>query len=91
MGRAAIRFVLPRFDMIYNLQSPFDMTYILHSTYDLIYDLQYLQSSDLSHYGDMRSAGTGWYSSPATDPRFASEYCEYLTRVNIPQKLWKAF
>ena len=39
------------------------------------------QSSELSHYGDMRSstAAVGqWYSSPASDPRFASEYCEYL-------------
>ena len=35
------------------------------------------QGSELSHYGDMRSAGTGWYSSPATDPRFASEYCKF--------------
>ena len=34
------------------------------------------QGSELSHYGDMRSASTGWYSSPATDPRFASEYCK---------------
>ena len=34
------------------------------------------QSSDLTHYGDMRSAGSGWYSSPATDPRFATEYCK---------------
>ena len=86
MGRAAIRFVLPLYDLIFILQSRYDMIYILHSTYDLIYilqshydliyNLQYLQSSDLSHYGDMRSAGTGWYSSPATDPRFASEYCE---------------
>ena len=33
------------------------------------------QGSELSHYGDMRSS-SGWYSSPATDPRFASEYCE---------------
>merc|ERR550532_1762661 len=38
------------------------------------------QSSDLSHYGDMRSASTGWYSSPATDPRFASEYFSSLMR-----------
>ena len=37
-----------------------------------------VQGSDLSHYGGMRD-GSGWYSSPATDPRFAlnSEYCEY--------------
>merc|ERR1719225_665806 len=38
------------------------------------------QGSDLSHYGDMRSASTGWYSSPATDPRFASEYFSSLMR-----------
>ena len=39
-------------------------------------------SSDLSHhYPDMRSSAasaTGWYSSPAADPRFASEYCKFL-------------
>ena len=39
-------------------------------------------STDLGHhYPDMRtsaaSAATGWYSSPAADPRFASEYCKY--------------
>ena len=40
-------------------------------------------SADLSHhYPDMRSsaaaasAASGWYSSPAADPRFASEYCK---------------
>ena len=39
------------------------------------------QGSDLSHYGDMRStAAPGWYSSPATDPRFASEYFSSLMR-----------
>jgi len=38
------------------------------------------QSSDLTHYGDMRSAGSGWYSSPATDPRFATEYFSSLMR-----------
>ena len=41
-------------------------------------------TSDLSHhYQDMRSsaaasAASGWYSSPAADPRFASEYCKFL-------------
>ena len=39
-------------------------------------------SSDLSHhYPDMRSSAasaTGWYSSPAADPRFASEYCKLI-------------
>ena len=31
------------------------------------------------HYHDMRgsTAATGWYTSPHTDPRFASEYCKY--------------
>ena len=31
-----------------------------------------------SHYHDMRgsTATAGWYASPATDPRFASEYCK---------------
>merc|ERR1719225_271661 len=38
------------------------------------------QGSDLSHYGDMRSSPAGWYSSPATDPRFASEYFSSLMR-----------
>ena len=38
------------------------------------------QGSDLSHYGDMRSSTAGWYSSPATDPRFASEYFSSLMR-----------
>ena len=39
------------------------------------------QGSDLSHYGDMRSGtAAGWYSSPATDPRFASEYFSSLMR-----------
>ena len=42
-------------------------------------------ASDLSHhYPDhMRSSAaaasaTGWYSSPAADPRFASEYCKFF-------------
>ena len=32
------------------------------------------------HYHDMRGSttATGWYTSPHTDPRFASEYCKYL-------------
>jgi hypothetical protein len=39
-------------------------------------------SADLSHhYQDMRStaaaSAAGWYSSPAADPRFASEYCKF--------------
>ena len=39
-------------------------------------------ASELSHhYPDMRSSAaasaTGWYSSPAADPRFASEYCKW--------------
>ena len=43
-------------------------------------------STDLGHhYPDMRtsaaSAATGWYSSPAADPRFASEYCEYIIHL----------
>ena len=46
-------------------------------------------TTDLSHhYPDMRSsaaaasAATGWYSSPAADPRFASEYCKpFLTYI----------
>ena len=46
-------------------------------------------SSDLGHhYPDMRtsaaSAATGWYSSPAADPRFASEYCKYNTTYKTP-------
>lgn len=47
-------------------------------------------SADLSHhYPDMRtsaaaaSAASGWYSSPAADPRFASEYCKFLYTVQI--------
>ena len=35
------------------------------------------------HYHDMRgsTAATGWYTSPHTDPRFASEYCKYLNML----------
>ena len=37
------------------------------------------------HYHDMRgsAAATGWYTSPHTDPRFASEYCKYLDQTLI--------
>ena len=48
------------------------------------------QSSELSHYGDMRSSTTAvgqWYSSPASDPRFASEYCEYLIAQSFQLEL----
>ena len=41
---------------------------------------QYYQTGgDLGapHY-DMRGSSTGWYTSPATDPRFATEYCKFL-------------
>ena len=49
-------------------------------------------STDLGHhYPDMRtsaaSAATGWYSSPAADPRFASEYCEYKYIILLLQQM----
>lgn len=44
-------------------------------------------STDLGHhYPDMRtsaSAASGWYSSPAADPRFASEYCKYIYHYQV--------
>jgi len=41
------------------------------------------QGSELAgHYGDMRSAATtGWYGSPATDPRFATEYLSTVSSL----------
>ncbi|XP_023320185.1 homeobox protein Nkx-2.4 [Eurytemora carolleeae] len=44
------------------------------------YGAGYCQTGELAHYGDMRSPGTGWYSSSTTDPRFASEYFTSLMR-----------
>ena len=48
-------------------------------------------STDLGHhYPDMRtsaSAASGWYSSPAADPRFASEYCKYIYWVLVVKDL----
>ena len=55
-------------------------------------------STDLGHhYPDMRtsaaSAATGWYSSPAADPRFASEYCKFFcfSIFNFDIVLYTAF
>ena len=59
------------------------MSQLNHQSFQSQYCGTNANGQDLaSHYTDMRAASAssaaaaGWYASPATDPRFASEYCK---------------